>query len=418
MTTDRNDSRKYESLWSLGSVMEFLDPSSVNSPYLNSTPKRNSYLEKARLKLKKLDVVASKSVPSKQKIYEDIKSKLSQRVKDVDNSLDTIFFKNSTSLEKAFYPFTLLNLFLIGYIMGKFPDWFHVYYTGLLGLFMPIRFYTYYKANNHYFLADLCYFVNLLCLLYIWVWPNSTSLYHSCFALTFGSLSFAVITWRNSLIIHSIDKITSCFIHLMPPCTMFIIQHSLTSEFRKQRFPAAYYSASMPYQIKYNIYWTSFYYLIWQSSYHYFITVREAKKIKTGQRMTSFQYLTTHNFKDLWIMKLPSPLPLIIFTFAQYLYQLTTMSLCYIWFPHKKAASLFLIFIFLCAAHNGATYYIDYYGKKFNKEMDKLRLEVDNLQQQLSIRDLDSPNISRSVSPSLISSISSVVSDDTRSSAV
>ncbi|EDO16353.1 hypothetical protein Kpol_1051p1 [Vanderwaltozyma polyspora DSM 70294] len=316
---------------------------------------------------------------------DDWKQKSKNSFKTIDLILQKAFFKETTKIEKIFYPFTLINIFFIGFIMGKFPEWFHVYYTCLLLLLMPIRFYTYYKTNNHYYLADLCYFVNALCLVYIWIWPNSVNLYQSCFAFAFGSLSFAVITWRNSFVIHSIDKITSCFIHMMPPCTFYIIHHGLTRELQQERFPAVIKSLkhdSEHWDFKYNILWTSFYYLIWQSLYHYFITLKKSAKIKSGLRTTSFTYLTSHNFKNVWLAKLPAPYPMIAYTLLQYCYQLTTMSLCGIWFHYKFLAASFLCFIFLCASYNGAKYYIDYYGKKFEKELKAVKMQVENLQQE------------------------------------
>ena len=72
-----------------------------------------------------------------------------------------------------------------------------------------------------------------------------------------------------------------------------------------------------------------------------------------------------------------------LYTLFQYCYQLGTMLLCGIWFNHKHAAFCFLNVVFLWAGRNGATYYIDYYGKKFEKEVLKLKLEVEELRQQL-----------------------------------
>lgn len=359
---------------SLASLLELLDPiaSNVTSSY---TP--NNYLARAKKRLKNLDHIDTRVQ------LDEWKVKVLRRVKDLDGPLHSIFFKDDSKLGKLFYPFTLFNIFLVGLVMGMFPEWFHVYHTALFFLLMPIRFYTYYKTNNHYYLADLCYFVNLLCMLYIWCFPESVHLYQTCFALTFGSLSFAVITWRNSLVIHSLDKTTSCFIHIMPTCTIYIIQHGLPDALKLARFPAAAMTVSKSWDLKKNIIWTSFYYLLWQSLYHYFITLKKSKKIKSGERITSFEYLTTHQFKDLWVVKLPSPWPMVIYTVAQYFYQLSTMLLCGIWFHHRLAAAGFLTSIFLCAAHNGATYYIDVYGKRFEKEVDKLRNEVLTLQQQL-----------------------------------
>ncbi|CAL9735666.1 glycerophosphocholine acyltransferase 1 [Monosporozyma servazzii] len=272
------------------------------------------------------------------------------------------FFKHKNRLEKWFYPFTLCNIFAIGYLMGRFPNWFHIYYTTSLFILMPIRFITYYNNQNHYFLADLCYFVNLLCIIFIWFKPNSNILFQSCFALCFGSLSFAVITWRNSLVLHSIDKITSCFIHIIPTLSLYIIYYELDENYKLQRFPGAIITESI--NLKKNIFWTSVYYLIWQSLYHYFITLKKSRKIQSGQRMTSFQYLTNQKkYRNLWFINLKAPWPMIIYTLLQYLYQLCTMLLCSIWLRYKWAASLFLCYIFWTAAFNGATYYIDVYAK-------------------------------------------------------
>ncbi|CCF59876.1 hypothetical protein KAFR_0I00950 [Kazachstania africana CBS 2517] len=341
---------------------------------------------------------------------DELKKKVLLRVKRLDEPLQSIFFKHTTKLEKLFYPFTLSNIFLIGFIMGKFPEWFHIYYTVLLCILMPIRFYTYYKAKNHYFMADLCYFVNFMCLLFIWVFPNANNLFQSCFALTFGSLSFAVITWRNSLVLHSIDKTTSCFIHIMPPCTMYVIFHALPEPYKAKRFPGA----TKYVNLKTNVLWTSFYYLIWQCLYHYFITLKKSSKIKAGERMTSFEYLTGHQFKNFWAVKLKAPWPLIIYTLLQYFYQLGTMLLCTIWLGNKTASSLFLLFIFLSASFNGATYYVDYYGKNFEKEVDKLRQELELLQQQINNKNSANED-NKSFESINTSSVYSLASNDAKS---
>lgn len=379
---------------SLSSFLELLDPlaSNVNLGY-----KPHNYLKKAKKHLKNLD-------PSQVKRQQlgEWKNKLQHRLKLLDPPLQSIFFKNGSKLDKLFYPFTLINIFLIGLIMGRFPEWFHIYYTVMFSILIPIRFYTYYKTNNHYFLADLCYFTNMLCLFFIWVFPESINLYQTCFALTFGTLSFAVITWRNSLVIHSLDKCTSCFIHIIPVCTMNVIHHVVDNDFKDSRFPAASKKFAPYWNLKKNIIWTSFYYLIWQSLYHYFITIRQANKIKSGQRMTSFEYLTTHTYKDFWMVNLPAPWPMLIYIVTQYLYQLTTMCLCGIWYNYRHAASGFLMFIFFCASHNGATYYIDFYGKRYEKEVNKLREEIEDLQQQSKETSSD-PNVD---SDSVISSSS------------
>lgn len=380
-----NNEFKDDSKVSLANVLELLDP--IASKITTNYPRH--YISSAKRRYKNDERLIYKDVSKlKEKIpIDELKKSIIARLKSLDRPLQTIFFKNTSQFEKMFYPFTLFNIFIIGFLMGRFPQWFHVYYTIIFFLLMPIRFYTYYKIQSHYYMADLCYFVNLLCLLFIWVFPNNVNLFQSCFALTFGSLSFAVITWRNSLVLHSIDKTTSCFIHIIPPVTIYNIYYNIDEIYRFQRFPGAVSTIA----IKDNILWTSFYYLIWQSLYHYFITLKKSKKIKSGERMTSFEYLTTHQFKNFWAVKLRSPWPVVIYTVLQYFYQLCTMVLCSIWLRYKIAAQLFLVFIFLSASYNGATYYVDYYGKNFEKEVEKLRVELKTLQTQLEAKDERSP---------------------------
>jgi len=116
--------------------------------------------------------------------------------------------KAVTTREKVSFITSVLNIFLSGYLIGAFPQYFHYWYTAQILYFMPIRYYTYHKRGYHYFLADLCYFVNLLLLLSIWVFPQSKRLFISTFCLAFGNNAVAIAMWRNSLVFHSLDKIT------------------------------------------------------------------------------------------------------------------------------------------------------------------------------------------------------------------
>lgn len=132
------------------------------------------------------------------------------------------------------------------------PQWLPVLYSLQTIIFLPMRYYTYKKKAWHYFLFDLCYYVNVLCVLFIWVFPSSVLLWQACYLLThgrlalrsvgnvadrccarLGSLASAVITWRNSLVFHDWDKVVSLYIHIYPPLVFtairFVILASGTS---------------------------------------------------------------------------------------------------------------------------------------------------------------------------------------------
>jgi hypothetical protein len=116
--------------------------------------------------------------------------------------------KAVTLREKLSFIAGVMNVFVSGYLVGGHSEYYHLWYTMQLLYFMPIRWYTYQKKGYHYFLADLCYFVNLLCLLSIWVFPGSKRLFISTYCLAFGNNAIAIAMWRNSLVFHSLDKVT------------------------------------------------------------------------------------------------------------------------------------------------------------------------------------------------------------------
>jgi hypothetical protein len=122
--------------------------------------------------------------------------------------------KAVTLREKFSFIGGVLNIFISGYIIGGYPQYFHIWYTAQLLYFMPIRWYTYHKRGYQYFLADLCYFVNFLTMLSIWIFPNSKRLFISTYCLAFGNNAIAIAMWRNSMVFHSLDKVTRyVFLH-------------------------------------------------------------------------------------------------------------------------------------------------------------------------------------------------------------
>ena len=131
--------------------------------------------------------------------------------------------KSVTTREKVSFIAGVMNIFISGYLIGAFPEFFYYWYTLQLAYFMPVRYYTYHKKGYHYFLADLCYFVNLLLVLSIWAFPQSKRLFISTYCLAYGNNAVAIAMWRNSLVFHSLDKVTrSGLSSNLPPSNMLL----------------------------------------------------------------------------------------------------------------------------------------------------------------------------------------------------
>ena len=296
--------------------------------------------------------------------------------------------KTVTMREKFSFICGVLNVLISGYLIGGYPELFHWWYTLQLLYFMPIRYYTYHKRGYHYFLADLCYFVNFLCMCTIWFFPNSKRLFISTYCLAFGNNAIAIAMWRNSMVFHSFDKVTSLFIHIMPCVSLHVMVHLLPPALQEERFPAIWAIKTSPvgskshYSLLAMTLWSTIPYAIWQLSYHFLITVRRREKIAAG-RPTSFTWLRK-SYSKAWIGKLVLSLPESLqepaFMFIQYAYAVLTMLPCPLWFWYRYASASFLMAVFCWSVYNGATYYIDVFGKRFQNELEAMRREVQKWQ--------------------------------------
>ncbi|KAL2148848.1 hypothetical protein VTH82DRAFT_1995 [Thermothelomyces myriococcoides] len=298
--------------------------------------------------------------------------------------------KAITLREKISFIFGVMNILVSGYLIGGHPEWFHLWYTLQILYFMPIRYYTYHKRGYHYFLADLCYFVNLLLLLSIWAFPASKRLFMAVYCLAFGNNAIAIIMWRNSLVFHSLDKVTSLFIHIMPCATLHCIVHLIDPATQQARFPAiwtiktstaaaAAASSTTNYASPFfMLTWSTIPYAFWQLTYYFFITVRRRDKIAAG-RPTSFTWLRK-SYSKSWIGKtvlsLPESLQEPAFMLIQYTYAVLTMLPCPLWLFSRWASATFLTVVFAWSVYNGSTYYIDVFGKRFQKELEAMKAEV------------------------------------------
>lgn len=178
--------------------------------------------------------------------------------------------------------------------------------------------------------------------------------------------------------------VCSLFIHIMPPVALHCLVHLTPAKMLRERFPAVYdIKFSKPgspnhYSLPSMMLWATVPYMIWQLTYHFFITVRRAEKIAAG-RPTSFTWLR-RSYAKTWIGKfvisLPESLQAPAFMTIQYIYALLTMIPCPLWFRYRWASGIFLTALFVWSIHNGATYYIDIFGKRFQKELEELKKDV------------------------------------------
>lgn len=303
----------------------------------------------------------------------NLKLKVSTRMATLSASWQSA--KVVRTREKVSFFFGVMSLLLSALLFGIAPHWVHVAYS-VQGLYLlPLRAYRYKKRAWHYFLFDLCYYVTILNFVYIWLFPSSPALFVACYCLSHGALASAVITWRNSLVFHDQDKVTSLFIHIYPPFTFTVIRHFYPNA--EARFPALreleYLHPLRALLLSAGIY------VVWQFLYWKFVLVDRRAKIQSGQRTTSFSWLLNDKQGMIGrsLASIPPAYRELTFMGGQLIYAiLTELPAIFVFYRSSFWSAAFLIFIFAVSVWNGGGFYIEVFGRKFERELEALRREL------------------------------------------
>ncbi|OBZ76967.1 hypothetical protein A0H81_03679 [Grifola frondosa] len=277
-----------------------------------------------------------------EKEMQRFKLKVSQRVISITETWHST--KVVRTREKVTFFMAVMSLFMTALLLGVAPEWIHVAYTLQAAYYLPMRVYKYKKRSWHYFLFDLCYYCNVLNLIYIWVMPSNPAFY---------------------VIVHS----------YLSPLSFTVIRHYYPNA--EDRFPAL---SELPYLYPIHaLILSGIIYLIWQLLYWKFVLINRRAKVQSGQRATSFTYLL--NDKRGIIGRALSTVPAesreIAFMFGQLVYSiLTELPAVFLLYDSSFWSSVFLLFIFAVSVWNGGGFYIEVFGRKFERELEALRKEL------------------------------------------
>jgi len=270
--------------------------------------------------------------------------------------------------DKISFTLGILNISFTVFILGAFPQHFYWVYTIKFPILIGLRYYFYHQAKWHYFLLDFCYFANILFLLYLHVWPNSCFLFKTSFAFTSGSLSWAIALWKNSMVFHSLDKITSLFIHLTPSLVVWTIKWYPT-EFNpcsSERDATMSFADSLFYPL--------LMYSFWQFLYYLKVEVLDRHKFKNDpDYMTSYLWLTSEKQNRSLIYKLSNmygrKYQMWWFGIWQFIFTILTFLPVKFFYQSFWAHTIFLIAMCTVSSWNGASFYIEVFSVRYQQSL-------------------------------------------------
>jgi hypothetical protein len=127
-------------------------------------------------------------------------------------------------LDKCAFTGGVVNLMATEYVLLMSPDHFWIWYSLIMPTLLLLRYPYYRKRKMHYFLWDFCYFTQASLLLFLLFAPGDCTWFKVNWTYAMGPLAWAVPAWRNSLVFHDMQKITSVYIHIFPALTCITIR--------------------------------------------------------------------------------------------------------------------------------------------------------------------------------------------------
>lgn len=273
----------------------------------------------------------------------------------------------------------------------RYPNLIPAYYSVQFVILLILRYVIYRSKRWHYFVFDICYFVNCMTMLFLWVYPDSSLLFLATYCMTNGPVAWAIITWRNSLVFHSLDKVTSVFIHIFPPLVTYCIKWmpelqndvycdnvTYVTNYRDARFPALG-QMELP-SFRDVIICSTVAYGVWQFLYYLFIMVGRRDKVESGLRLTSYSWLLddTHGKKGFIqnvAFMFGAKWKLEMFMLLQLVYNVVTSIPTYYLYRHFWLHTTFLILMFAVSVWNGANYYIEVFSRRYISEIESIKSE-------------------------------------------
>eukprot|EP00096_Caligus_rogercresseyi_P003063 TRINITY_DN15601_c0_g1_i1.p1 TRINITY_DN15601_c0_g1~~TRINITY_DN15601_c0_g1_i1.p1 ORF type:complete len:314 (+),score=68.63 TRINITY_DN15601_c0_g1_i1:152-1093(+) len=120
-------------------------------------------------------------------------------------------------LDKISFTLGVLTICLTQWIIHRQPWSFPYFVFSVLSILFVARCIAYKQEKCQYFLLDFCYYVNLSTMIQSLFFPYHEVWFKVNYFLSLGPILTAIVVWQNSLVFHSLDKVTSFFLHAFAP---------------------------------------------------------------------------------------------------------------------------------------------------------------------------------------------------------
>ncbi|XP_005108532.1 glycerophosphocholine acyltransferase 1 [Aplysia californica] len=308
-----------------------------------------------------------------QELYESVTDPIEKTDSDVKDFFKVL--KNHSLMSKVVYVMTVVSIVVVSHFVLAVQWLLPYYYSIATPVLLLSRLVMYWKMKYQYFLLDFCYFANIYWYTYIWVIPSREDIFAVGFAVANGPLIWALFVFRNSLVFHSLDKVTSLYIHVLPSLMSFVIRWypEETGKYWYKDFPQCHLGVSFVWLVA-----VPFGFAV---SHQIFYGVLVNLVLKPSEEyLILYRYVTSdeNSFMFRACNLLGSKFRFLLYTVWWLALVLGMLFFNLIWYNYFAAHCALLVTFLIVAFFNGSTYYIDVFrfqGPSKSKSIELLSPE-------------------------------------------
>uniref|UniRef100_A0A0G4HTI1 Glycerophosphocholine acyltransferase 1 n=1 Tax=Chromera velia CCMP2878 TaxID=1169474 RepID=A0A0G4HTI1_9ALVE len=281
------------------------------------------------------------------------------------------------------YSVGVMNVVLTFFLLGKYPEYFWVLHVLKTCTLIPFRLYSYKRARFHYFLFDFCYLVNvglsIYCVLFYFGFIKNTprAVFRFFFSVASGPLLVSIGTFRNSLVFHSVDKITSVFIHASPSLLCWAVRWNF--EQVEARFPGMFVLCKNGSDACDASFWTLVvipfvvYLFVWNIPYYYCIFRWRKERIAARDYVTLYSWMMQAGGLLPKVLKhLPEAWRPVAYMGVHAVFATLWMSLSMLFWRNFWIHTAWLTANLFMSVWFGATFYFEVFAERYHREVREI----------------------------------------------
>lgn len=291
------------------------------------------------------------------------------------------------TVDKFSFVLGVFVLCMTEFVVLEYPQHYGQYYVLLVSYLMALRLYMYARNRWLYFLIDFCYFVNATCFISVLYLPDNSSLWRLNYAVSNGTLLGALLAWRNSLVFHSLDKVTSIAIHLLPALLTYLERWSDQSAMCPQETCSIGFAGAFVEPL--------LFYAFWQILYIIKTEIVDRERMLADPNIqTSLRWLTRDSknilhkiakavCRTFGVLKPdenfdPEALKTkIVFWIGQLCFTVLTLLPTPFLFGNYAANTGYIIFVLSAAVYNGSNYYFEVFAARYLQKLEENAARVE-----------------------------------------